>query len=181
MNTPAVTRQRAPFLAPVWAAILTAAVLSALAFAFHRSASSTAVVLVQVAARDAATISDPPLSAEDEERAQRLARVLATHSPPQVLYVSDERGAQQTAAVLAQRLHLIPQAFAAGATGKAAARMLGESRNGAVAAVAGGSTSRSILEELCGECARTAGEEGDVVYVITVPTYGPARVVVLAL
>ena len=76
MDPPALTRDRRPFfLAPLWLTFLSALLVFALGFSLYRSAGTTVVLLVRAASEDTASIADPPISPEGEERAQRLAHL----------------------------------------------------------------------------------------------------------
>ena len=76
VEPPAITRQRRPFLLPVWLTMLAGLVVIGAGLAIYRSATTTLVVLVRPVERELGTIDDPPLSPEGEQRAQRLARML---------------------------------------------------------------------------------------------------------
>ena len=71
--------------------------------------------LVGPVEKDPGTIDDPPISPEGEARAQRLAQMFGGGGSGRIdaIYVSDDRRAQQTAAPLAERLHLTPVVFSA--------------------------------------------------------------------
>src|ERR1700732_5511304 len=80
MEAPAIiSRHRRPFLLPVWlsfAAVFGLFVAALVAFFIYRSASTTTVVvLARHAEKDLSSIQDPPLSAEGEQRAERLAQM----------------------------------------------------------------------------------------------------------
>ena len=116
MEPPGITRYRRPFLAPLWLTFLVALIGGGVLFATWHGATTTLVVLARPAEKDPGTIDDPPLSAEGEERAQRLARMFGAAlraGTVDGLYVSDERRAQQTAAPLAERLHRSAVVFGA--------------------------------------------------------------------
>src|SRR5271170_4318958 len=111
MEAPALTRRRRPFLAPVWLTLLAALVIAALGLSFYRDAGTTVVLLVRPTEKYPGTIADPPISAEGEERAQHLAHMFGNAADGvglDAIYVSEDRRAQQTAAPLAERLHLSP-------------------------------------------------------------------------
>jgi hypothetical protein len=73
MEAPAITRQRRPFLAPVWLMAALAVMMLGLGVTAYRSLGATTVVLVRHAEKELGTIEDPPLAPEGELRAQRLA------------------------------------------------------------------------------------------------------------
>src|SRR5580698_724881 len=97
MDPPAITRYRRPFfLAPLWLTFLGALLLAGLGYAVYRSAGTTTVLLVRATDKEPGTIADPPISAEGEDRAQRLAQVFGTSAPAiDAVYVSAERRSQQ--------------------------------------------------------------------------------------
>ena len=98
MEPPAVTRYRRPFLAPVWLTLLAIVLALVVAFLVYHTASTTVVVLVQPAEKEAGTIDDPPLSPDGEQRAQMLAQMLGETTGVgrlDAIFVSDSRRAQQ--------------------------------------------------------------------------------------
>jgi broad specificity phosphatase PhoE len=179
MEAPVVTRRRRPFLAPVWVTVLVAAALVVGAWSFYRAAATTLVVLVPVPEAQPGILTDPPISAEGEVRAQALARMFGagpSEGGLDALYVSDERRAQQTAAPLAERLHRAPLSFKAADASALAARVLREHRGGTVLVVAGGRSLAQVVRELTGADGPRAGEQGtEAVYVLSVPSVGGAR------
>ncbi|MBS0580851.1 MAG: histidine phosphatase family protein [Proteobacteria bacterium] len=185
MEAPAVTRHRRPFLAPVWVTVLVAAAVAGGAFSFYRAAVTTLVVLVPVPDAQPAILTDPPLSAEGELRAQALARTFGTlrgGGGLDALYVSDERRAQQTAAPLAERLHRAPILFKAADAPAAAARLLREHRGGAVLVVGGGGSLAQMAHELAdADGAGINGADADAVYLLSIPSVGSARLLRLTL
>jgi broad specificity phosphatase PhoE len=180
MHAPALSRYRRPFLAPLWLSLLAAAVIAALGFTFYRSAGTTVVLLVRAAEKDPGVIADPPLSPEGEERAQRLARMLADPDPAaglDAIYVSDDRRAQQTAAPVAERLHRTPTVFAGADAARAVTRLLREHPGGAVLVIAGAASFRSVLRALSGgEPSALAQDESEAMYLLSIPSFGRARV-----
>src|SRR5579871_5976448 len=112
MEAPAlITRHRRPFLLPVWlsfAAVFALLVAMIIAFFIYRSAATTTiVVLARPAEKVLSSIQDPPLSADGEQRAERLAQIFGRGKGVghiDAIYVSDARRTQQTAAPLAERL-----------------------------------------------------------------------------
>jgi broad specificity phosphatase PhoE len=179
MEAPAIRRYRRPFLAPLWLTFLIV-LLGALALgAAWRSATTTVVVLVHPIEKDPGTIDDPPLSAEGEERAQRLAQLLGGAAGPtrvDSIYVSDDRRARRTAAPLSERLHRTPQVFTAAEARATAARALRDNAGGTVVIVASDATLPQMLRELGGEqAAGAAPADADILYIVSVPTFGHAH------
>jgi phosphohistidine phosphatase SixA len=179
MEPPAITRHRRPFYAPVWITLLAMLVAAALVFAVHRSATTTVVVLVPAAERAPGTIEDPPISAEGEQRAQRLARMFGESGAIGRLdaaYVSDERRAQQTAAPLLDRLHLTPVSFSPQEASTTAARLLRAHTGEAVLVIADAAALQQFLGQLADAPATGAKpDEFDLLYIVSVPTFGRAH------
>ncbi len=183
MEAPAVTRYRRPFLAPLWLTMLAGVVvLSALGLIldFFHSASTTIVVLVQPAEKEASTIEDPPLSPDGEQRAQMLAQLLGETSGVgrlDAIYVSDGRRAQQIIAPLADRLGMRPLVIQGGDIGAMASRLTRGHDGGTVLFVGNGSNVPSIAHELSGiEVGLSNDREHDTLYVVAIPTFGHADV-----
>jgi phosphohistidine phosphatase SixA len=185
MEAPAITRYPRPFFAPLWMSLLAGAiVLAALGFAVYRSAGTTIVMLARTAEKDPGTIADPPLSPEGEERAQRLARLFGDGGAAaglDAIYVSADRRAQQTAAPLGQRLHRTPIVFSDKEVAATASRLLHDHTGEAVLVIAGGASFAQMLRELGGGAVPAVQEDPDVVYVVSLPRFGRARLVRLRL
>ena len=184
MEAPAVTRYRRPFLAPVWLTMLAAVLALAVAFVVYRSASTTVVVLVQPADKEAGTIDDPPLSPEGEERARMLAQMLGDTTGAghlDAIYVSDARRAQQIIAPLAERLRMQPTVIPSGDSGAMASRLTRGHDGGKVLFVGNGGNVPQLVYELSGVevAASDQQHEHDTLYVVSMPTYGRANLVKL--
>jgi broad specificity phosphatase PhoE len=93
--------------------------------------------------------------------------------------VSDDRRAQQTAAPLAQRLHRAPQPFSAGDVRSAVARVLHEHAGGTVLVIGSGAAVPQMIHELNGAdvVVAAAPGESDILYVVSVPSFGRAHLV----
>jgi phosphohistidine phosphatase SixA len=178
MEPPVITRRRRPFLAPVWLTMLAVAIAIGVAIAILRSATTTVVVLVGPAEKVVGTIDDPPLSSDGEQRAQELAQMFGeSRGALSALYVSQTRGAQQTAAPLADRLGLRPVLVPANDPGGTANRMLREHDGGTVMLIGTNANVLQVLRELTGrEIAALKDDDYDTVFVISVPTFGDANV-----
>lgn len=174
MEPPAITRYRRPFLAPLWIILLVAVLGAALFVAVWRNATTTVVVLVHSVEKDPGTIDDPPLSPEGEERAQRLAQTLGGAAARiDAIYVSDDRRARQTAAPLSERLHQAPVVFAVSEARATAERALRDHAGGTVVVVASDTTLPQMLHEVHGEDpGPAAGADAEVMYVVSVPSFG---------
>src|SRR5580704_2282055 len=84
------------------------ALLIVLCFAWlPRVASAATIILVRHAERISAMSADSLLSPAGEERARQLSAVLKD-AQIQRIYVTEVRRTQQTAAPIAERLHLTP-------------------------------------------------------------------------
>ena len=181
MDPPAITRHRRPFLAPLWLTLLAIVVVGAGAVTFYRSATTTVVLLVRPVEKQPGSIDDPPLSPEGEQRAQRLAQMFSDAGAGgglDAIYASDDRHAQQTAAPLAQRLHRAPQLFSAGDARTAAARVVREHAGGTVLVIGSGTTVPQMIHELNGvDVGAAAPGESDILYVVSVPSFGRAHLV----
>jgi phosphohistidine phosphatase SixA len=184
MDPPALTRDRRPFfLAPLWLTFLSALLVFALGFSLYRSAGTTVVLLVRAAGEETATIADPPISPEGEERAQRLAHMFGDDGTGiDAIYISDERRTQQTAAPLAERLHRAPVVFASAAATATADRVLREHGGGTVLVIAGGASFPALLRTLGDREIKTpAADEAGVMYLLSIPTFGHTHLVRLKL
>ena len=181
MEAPAITRRRRPFLAPLWLTLLAGLVIVALGLSFYRDAGTTVVLLVRTAEKDPGTIADPPISPEGEERAQHLARMFGGAGDGvglDAIYVSEDRRAQQTAAPLAERLHLTPVIFGGAAAPAVATRLLREHAGGSILVIASGAAFPPMLHALSGaELPLGAADEGEAMYIVSVPSVGRTRVV----
>jgi len=180
MNPPGITRHRRPFLAPLWLTLLAVLIAASIADTAWRGATSSMVVLVSVGEKDPGTIDDPLLSFGGDRRAQRLAQLFAGGAGAgrlDALYVSSERRAQQTAAPLAERLHLTPNVFAVQETGGSVAGLLRSREGSAVLVVAGGTAVQQLLRQLAGAASPAdAVSEPDLLYIVSLPSVGHPHV-----
>ena len=180
MEPPGITRHRRPFLAPLWVTLLVLVVAAGLAYAVYRGATTTVVVLASSGDKDPGTIDDPPISAEGERRAQRLAQLFGPGAGPgrlDALYVSGERRAQQTAAPLAELLHLAPTVYDAKEAPAVAAGLLRGHEGGAVLVVGGRAAMQQFLRQLGpGDPGPEAMADPDLLYIVSVPSFGRAQV-----
>lgn len=180
MDPPAITRHRRPFFAPLWITLLAMLFAAALAFTVYRSATTTVVVLVPSGERQPGTIEDPPISAEGEARAQRLARMFGEGGGIGRLdgvYVSGERRAQQTAAPLLDLLRLAPVVYSATEASGTAAQLLRAHTGGAVLVIGDAAALQQFLRQLADVQSQPAAQdEPDLLYIVSVPTFGRAHV-----
>lgn len=179
MEPPGITRHRRPFLAPLWVTLLALLIAAAVAYTVYRRAATTVVVLASSGEIDPATIADPPISAEGERRAQRLAQLFTAGGGPgrlDALYVSGERRAQQTAAPLAERLHLMPTEYDARDAAAAAAGLLRAHEGEAVLVVGGTAALQQFLRQLSGAAGAPQWADPDLLYIVSVPSFGRPQV-----
>jgi broad specificity phosphatase PhoE len=182
MGPPAITRRRRPFLAPVWVILLAVLAVIGLALGLHASATNTIVVIVPPASRVLGTIDDPPLSAAGEQQAQQLAQQFAEPNGPDglaAIYVSATRRAQQTAAPLAQLLGKQPAILASGDAPGIAGQIMSEHAGDNVLVVCPQAVIPALIQVLTGREVRLAAGQR-AVWVVTVPSYGPAAVLRIA-
>lgn len=180
MEPPGITRHRRPFLAPLWVTLLALLVAAAVAYVLFRGATTTVVVLASVGEREPGTIDDPPVSADGEGRAQRLAQLFGSAGGLgrlDVLYVSSERRAQQTAAPLAEQLHLAITQFNPQQATASAESLLRDHEGAAVLVIGGSVALQQFLRQLSGsgDLPPAAGA-ADLLYIVSVPTFGRAHV-----
>jgi phosphohistidine phosphatase SixA len=185
MEPPAVTRNRRPFLAPVWLTLLAVFFAFVVAFVIYRSATTTVVVLVSPIDKDAAgTIDDPPLSPDGELRAQRLAQMLGETTGVgrlDAVYVSATRRAQQEIAPLADRLNKKPEVIPQGDIGAIASHLTHGHDSQTVLYVGNSSTVTQLVHELSGlEVGPATQKDHDSMYVVSLPRYGQTSVLRLS-
>jgi broad specificity phosphatase PhoE len=183
VKAPGLTRTRRIFFAPIWVALLSAVILTLLLFAavrvsFYLFSTTTTVVLVRHAEQTPAeSDSDPVLSAEGQERALRLARLLG-EADVATVYASDTRRAQLTASPLAARLG-VAVTTRAGKDVEGLLDDIGKHHQGERVVVIGHSNTVPALIELLtrGRTKVTMShDEFDAVYLVTVTRFGPASV-----
>jgi broad specificity phosphatase PhoE len=183
MKAPGLTRTRRTFFAPIWVALLSAVILTLLLLAAVRVSlylfsTTTTVVLVRHAEKAPPEYGpDPVLSAEGQERALRLARLLG-EADVAAVYASDTRRAQLTASPLAARLG-VTVTTRSGSDVEGLLDDIGEHHQGERVVVIGHSnTVPALVEELTrGRVDVTmTDEQYDDVYVVTVTRFGPASV-----
>lgn len=183
-QAPGITRHRRPFLAPIWLAAA-AMVLGLLVLALAWSSlATTTFVIVRHAEKQLGTIEDPPLAPEGEARAERLARMFGANGglgAIRAIYVTDTRRSQQTAAPLAARLRVTPVVLPGRDIDATLAHARREHRGETVLLVAHSNTIPQIIEALTDADAPEMPEDRyEDLYVVSVPTLGPASVVKLA-
>lgn len=161
-------------------AVVCALVVAVVIFRFAATASTTVVVLVRPAEKEAGTIDDPPLAPDGEQRAQMLAQMLGDNTGVGRLdgiYVSDSRRAQQIIQPLAERLGKPPVVVPSGDIGSMASKITRGHDGDTVLFVGNGSNVPQLVDELSGiAVGRSNDTEHDTLYVVSIPTFGRAKV-----
>ena len=178
MEPPGITRHRRPFLAPLWVTLLALLMAAGVACdAYYRIAPQPSSVLRPRAGRsEPGTIDDPPISAEGEQRAQRLAQMFGAGGLGRLdaLYVSGERRAQQTAAPLPELLHVAADRYDVARCPAYAAGCCAVTR----AEDDAGDRRRCRPAGISAAARRNAGGAGrgtaepDLLYIVSVPSFG---------
>jgi hypothetical protein len=181
MEAPGITRRRRPrrpFLAPLWlTALLVLAVASLvfLALLALRLESPTVVVLVHPPLEGRPLPGDdPPLSAQGQQQAQRLAIMFGDPGVTghlDALYVSDTRSARDTLAPLAERLRQQPVVVSTDPA-RTVSRVMREHAGGTVLVVASGDRMPELVRRLSGT--RLPPGQDDAGYIVGIPTFGRA-------
>ena len=188
MEAPAlITRHRRPFLLPVWltfAAVFAVFVAALVTFFIYRSASTTTVVVLALhAEKGMSSIQDPPLSAEGEQRADRLAQMFGRNKGVghlDAIYVSDGRRVQQTAAPLAQRLSKQPVVVSSSDAKGLASRVMHEHDGGTVLVVSPSNIVPELIHELGNvEVPPIQDDDYDTLYVLSVPSFGQSSLLTM--
>jgi phosphohistidine phosphatase SixA len=179
MGPPAITRRRRrPFLTPVWLILLAALAVLGVGLFLHESATNTIVVIVPPASKELGTIDDPPLSAAGGQQAQQLAQQFASASAPDglaAIYASATRAAKQTVAPLAQALGKQPVTLNRNDADGIAGQIMSEHAGDNVLVVCPDEVVPALIQVLSGQ--QIKPPEGQrAVWVVTVPSYGPASV-----
>jgi len=161
-------------------AVFCAFVVAVVVYRSAATASTTVVLLVRPAEKEAGTINDPPLSPDGEQRAQTLAQMLgetAGVGKLDAIFVSESRRAQQIIAPLAERLGKQPVVVPNADAGAMASRITRGNDGNTVLFVGNGSNVPRLVEELSGiEVGPSADTEHDTLYVVSIPTFGRANV-----
>ena len=172
--------RRRPLLTPVWLAAIAGLMFIALAAWFVSSLSTTTVILVRHAEKELGTIEDPPLSQVGEQRAQLLARMLGEREGPgkiDAIFVSDTRRSQRTAAPLADRLGIAVTTVDAKDIEGLAKKIRHSHRGQRVLVVGHSNTVPETVRLLSGgPAAPMPDDDYSQMYVVTMPTLGPASV-----
>jgi len=179
MEAPGITRHRRPFLAPLWLTLLALLVAAVIAYTVYRDATTTVVVFVSWGVKEPGTIDDPPISAEGEQRAERLARMFglaAGEGRLDGLYTSGERRAQETVAPLAELLHVSPTVYDPRDAATVAGGLVRSHEGGAILIVGGGAAVQQMLRQVAGPGNAVGAGDPDLLYIVSVPTFGRPKV-----
>lgn len=183
MGPPAITRRRRrPFLTPVWLILLAVLAVIGVGLGLHESASNTIVVIVPPASKELGTIDDPPLSAAGEQQAQQLAQQFAAADGPDglaAIYVDASRQTKQTAAPLAQALGKQPMILTTSDADGIAGQIMSEHGGANVLVICPEGTIADLIQVLSGQQVKPPPNQR-AVWVVTVPSYGPASVLRIA-
>lgn len=170
--------RRRPLLTPVWLTAIAALVVVVIAAWFLSSLNTTTVVVVRHAEKELGTIEDPPLSQAGEQRAQLLARLFGERDGRgriNAIIASETRRAQRTAAPLAERLGIAVTTVDARDLDELV-RRIHANRGGRILVVGHSNTVPEIVHRLVGgdPLPPIADDDYSLMYVITLPTLGPA-------
>ena len=185
-GSPAITRRRRPFLAPLWLILLGRAVMAAHCLGRlsgrrydPRGPGATAR---QGARHDRRSAASPRRARRGRSVWRTCSARPAAAGALDAIYVSDDRRAQQTAAPLAERLQRAPVVFSAGGWRRGcragAARTCREHRPRDRAAARAGADAAGARG--CG-ARRGAGRVRMLIYVVSIPSFGRAQVLRLKL
>lgn len=179
MEPPVITRQRRPFLAPIWVAALIAAIVLGILFAGYRSLTTTTLIVTRHAEKVLGTIEDAPLTPEGENRAQNLARVLGVGSGPgriDAIYIMNIRSALQTAVPLASRLNIQPTMIRESDLRGLASRLLRAHRGKTVLLIVTADAVNDIVRSLSPERVKPLGENDyGSAFAISIPSIGDSN------
>jgi broad specificity phosphatase PhoE len=174
--------KRRPFMFPLLLPILVMAVVVFAAVWIWDMRATTVVIVVRHAEVEASAGPDPKLSLLGQERAARLARVLAKIQGERgvdAVFASEMLRTQQTVGPLAQSLSLPTNVLPAAGWAELPGRLLREQR-GKVVVVAGHSnTLPPLIEALSGESISIAENEYDHIYIVFVPRLSRTRLLQL--
>jgi broad specificity phosphatase PhoE len=187
-NFPALKRQ--PFFSPIWlaglatlATVAAIAIIGCAAWAYSR-AESTTVIVVRHAEKDQSVAADPPLTAVGAARAEQLAVLFGSATPPgrlTAILSSPALRCRLTVAPVAAKLGITPIIVPEAADSTAAAalvrRILRDYDGGRVLIAAHGDTIPAIVAALSGraDIPPIAVDEYGTLYIVTVPRLGAAN------
>ncbi len=127
--------------------------------------AAVTVILVRHAEKAAQPANDPPLTLEGKRRAELLAATLADAGVT-AIYVTEYRRTGETAAVVAERLHLAPQVIP-GADTAAQVAAIRQLQNGTVLVVGHSNTVPKLITLLGGPAVAIDDNQFDGFFVLT--------------
>jgi broad specificity phosphatase PhoE len=120
------------------------------------------------------------LSAEGEQRAQRLAQMFGRSKGVghlDAVYVTDARRSQQTAGPLAERLGKQVEVVSATNPKATASLVLREHDGGTVLVISQSTAVPALVRQLSGiDVSPVTDDEYDTIYVVSIPTFGHSSV-----
>jgi len=173
--------RRRPLLTPVWLTMLFGVVLVVAGAWLWSSQTTTTMIIIRHAEKELGSIEDPPLSTAGEQRAAALSRMFGEKSPAghvDAIFASDTRRSQRTAAPLAQRLGIAVQIYPGRDLKSLTDTIHRQYRGRRILIVGHSNTVPELVHRLApqAEIPAMAEDEYDTMYVVTVPTLGPAAV-----
>lgn len=182
MEAPGITRQRRPFLAPIWITFLIIGTFGAVVLGLYNRAATTTVIVVRHAEKQLGTIDDPPLTLVGEERAQALAKLIGHRQfgAVEAIFATKTRRAQATAAPTAARLGL--PVVATDAAPAALIRTIKADFHGTTVLIVGHSnTVTELVSRLSGrkDIPPIGEDEYGTIYIVAVPDLGRGGVTTL--
>jgi broad specificity phosphatase PhoE len=175
--------KRRPFMFPLLLPLMVMAVVLVAAVWIWDMRATTVVIAVRHAEVEAGAGPDPKLSLLGQERAARLARVLARlqgESGVDAVFASEMLRTQQTAAPLAQSQSLPTNVLPAAGWADLPSRLLREQRGKVVLVVGHSNTLPPLIEALSGESVSIADSEYDRLYIVFVPRLSRTRLLQLS-
>lgn len=179
MPEPLDRMRRRPLLAPLLLPLLVLLAAGAGIYWLGSWARTTVVVFVRHAEPQPTSGGDPDLSSTGERRAAALGGFLAdlfVAGKVDHLYAADTRGAQQTAAPVANQFGLPINLLASNDWLTLARRIKSEHRGETVVVVGYASTVPIVLQQLTGTKVAVGEDEFDSVFVVVLPSPGQPRV-----
>jgi phosphohistidine phosphatase SixA len=175
--------KRRPFMFPLLLPFLAMAVVIVAAVWFWDMRATTVVIVVQHAEVESGAGPDPNLNLVGQERAARLARVLAKVQGTRgvdAVFASEMQRTQQTVAPLAQSLSLPTNVLPAAGWAELPARLLREQRGKVILIAGQGNTVPPLIEALSGESISATESDFARLYIVIVPRLSHTRLLQLS-
>jgi broad specificity phosphatase PhoE len=170
--------KRRPFMFPLLLPIAVMAVVVIAGIWIWDMRATTVVIVVRHAEVESTTEPDPNLSLQGRERAARLARVLAKLQGDHgvdVVFASESRRSQQTAAPLAESLSLPVNVIPSAGWDALPDRVLHEQRGKVVLVISHADAVVPLVRTLGGESVTQSDSDYDHLYLIFVPRLSRSR------